>query len=107
MVALVRPSDLHTMKSNWLTTDQDDVHKIIYIEDVSSLTGGMTITNDAERVIQYHRSIFGHDWRVVYKDTDGEWWEIIADDAMGIAFNVEFKPWNGLAWDILSRKEVT
>jgi hypothetical protein len=62
-------------------------------------TGSCSITNDAENVLDYFKLLYGVDWRVVYKDTDDTWWEI----AGNLVNTIEFKPWNGLAWDILSR----
>ena len=77
--------------------------KIAYLEDVSKQAGCATITNDAENV--YHIVRQAHKVnRVVYKCTDGSWWEIsMVSDAPG-HWRVAFAPWHGLAWDILKRK---
>jgi hypothetical protein len=95
-----------TVKSAWAHVETYKNHKITIIEDISHLTGGMSITNDAENVLQNFHDDFGNDWRVVYKDTSGEWWEIVPKRAKtGWPFieSVVFEPWNGLAWDLLQR----
>ncbi len=84
--------------------NRDEKNNITYIEDMANQTGGMTITNDAEAVVDYYRSIYGNRVRIVYLDTDGEWWEIKwTIDLNGT--HVNFKQWHGLAWDKLSRVE--
>ena len=85
--------------------DRDDKNNIVFIEDMANQTGGMTITNDAEAVVNYYRSLYGNDIRIVYLDTDAEWWELVwqADGMWDSDFSVSFKPWHGLAWDILKR----
>lgn len=74
---------------------------IVFLEDTNS--GAMSITNDAENVIHYLRSLYGANSRVVYKDTDGEWWEITYGTAADIFDGLKFKKWHGLAWDVLQR----
>ena len=94
------------MKSMWVTCDRDIQNKIVFIEDMSNKTGGMSITNDAEDVLQYWHESLGNDWRVVYKDTDGEWWEIVpkrAKKGWPLVESVVFERWHGLDWDILKR----
>lgn len=75
-------------------------NNIVFIEDISHLTGGMTITNNAEAVYHHLRSYYGA-VRVVYKCTDGTWWEIcrVADEPG--EWRVAFAEWNGLVWDQL------
>ena len=80
-------------------------HKIVFIEDFANVTGAMSITNDAENVLRHFQEQHSGDWRVVYKDTDGEWWEIVNEPSL-LSYDIVFKPWNGLVWDILSRKEI-
>lgn len=63
----------------------------------------MTITNDAEHVVDYCRALYGNKVRVVYKDTDNEWWEIKWSLELDRGTVVSFERWNGLAWDILKR----
>jgi hypothetical protein len=83
--------------------DRDDKNNIVFIEDMANQTGGMTITNDAEAVVNYYRSLYGNDIRIVYLDTDEEWWEIVWTLERHHGTSVDFKPWHGLAWDILKR----
>lgn len=83
--------------------DRDDKNNIVFIEDMANQTGGMTITNDAEAVVNYYRSIYGNQVRIVYLDTDKEWWEIVWTLERHHGTSVDFKPWHGLAWDILKR----
>ena len=95
-----------TIRSHWITADRDFQHKIIFIEDMCNLTGGMSITNDAEDVLKYWHESLGSDWRVVYKDTDGEWWEIVGGTGGTTSWmgtSISFRPWHGLEWDILKR----
>jgi hypothetical protein len=66
----------------------------------------MSVTNDAENVLQYFQQTHSKDWRVVYKDTDQEWWEIFWSPGWETGdWRIAFKPWHGLDWDILSQKE--
>ena len=67
----------------------------------------MSVTNDAENVVASFRKIYGPAVRVVYRDTNMEWWEIIpVPGPLGVSIiDVSFKPWYGLEWDILSHKE--
>lgn len=94
-----------TLRSAWVVVEVNRTHKLFVIEDIANKTGGTTITNDAENVVAYVREHFGKGWRTVYKDTDNEWWEIYMqpDGMWDSDFKVGFKPWNGLAWDILQR----
>jgi hypothetical protein len=87
-----------SVRSAWAIIETDRVNQILYIEDVCHLTGGMSITNDAENVLHHIHDIYGYTWRVVYKDTDQAWWEIV-DHILVVQVN----PWHGLAWDILQR----
>lgn len=45
---------------------------IVYLVDNNI---GMTITNDAENVVSFIDSTYPS-YRVVYRDTDNEWWEL-------------------------------
>jgi hypothetical protein len=93
------------MRASSRFRDRDEKNNIVFVEDMANQTGGMTITNDAEAVVDYYRTIYGNRVRIVYLDTDGEWWEIVWQIRNSGGNYVAFKPWNGLAWDILSRKE--
>ena len=74
---------------------------ILFIKDLN--IGGMSVTNDAERVFEYCQYIHGHGVgiRVVYQDSEGEWCEMVKGPAPW--YMIEFKPWNGLDWDLLKR----
>ena len=92
------------MKANWLLVKQDYKHNIIFIEDVGP---GMTVTNDAEAVWKYIDENYSHAapspkyWRVVYKDTNGEWWEMIPEDHPWEGKEITFEKWHGHEWDAL------
>ena len=92
------------MKAKVAITNRDIDNDIVFLKDMSNQLGGMTITNDAEHVIDYCRSLYGNRVRVVYLDTSGERWEIVWSLELGYT-DVSFKKWHGLDWDILSRKE--
>ena len=72
---------------------------VLFIIDLN--LGGMSVTNDAERVFEWCQYYHGHGKgiRVVYRDSEGEWSEMARDEGGWI----EFKPWNGLDWDLLKR----
>lgn len=96
------------VRSAWSIVEIDRKNKIAVIEDICHLTGGMSITNDAENVLEYFQERNSRAWRVVYKDTEGEWWEIVKLYNVTVNWfgqTVSFKPWHGLAWDILQRTE--
>lgn len=86
------------MKAQFGVVKQDREHNIVFIEDIANYTGGTTITNDAEAVFQHWARVFGPDVRVVYKDTEGEWWEIVRNTAFGWTKGdtIGFRPWHGL-----------
>lgn len=89
------------MRARCSIVGRNDRDNIVFLKDLSDQFGSMTITNDAEAVVVYYRTIYGNTIRIVYQDTDDEWCEIVwsLDDS-----GVTFKPWRGLVWDILSRK---
>ena len=93
------------MKANVVQVEHDTNNNIMFLEDLSNTTGSISITNDAENVVRWFRANYGNTVRIVYKDTDNEWWEIVwqADGMWDSDFSVRFKPWNGLAWDKLSK----
>lgn len=92
------------MKAQFCVAGRDHKHNIVFIEDIANHTGGMTITNDAEAVFDHWAHISGPGVRVVYRDTDGEWWEIFRLVKRS-GETVGFRPWHGLVWDKLSRIE--
>lgn len=76
---------------------------IVYIRDLN--LGRMSVTNDAEMVLDVVRFKYGSDVRVVYQDSNGDWTEIIHNpDQDMFGPEITFKPWHGLAWDILATK---
>jgi hypothetical protein len=83
--------------------ERDEKNNIVFLRDLSPFDGGMTITNDAEAVVNYYRSVYGNRVRIVYLDTNSEWWEL--DWAMHdpTRVDVAFKPWYGVVWDKLSK----
>ena len=91
--------------SRFHQVDRDTKNNIVYIEDDFDLYGGIkTVTNDAENVVSWFRSIYGNRVRIVYRDTDMQWWEIVWTlEKHGT--EISFRQWHGLAWDKLSRVE--
>lgn len=90
--------------------EMDYDHNIIFIEDIANHTGGCTITNDAEAVFKHIDDNYSHAnygaslWRVVYKDTNNEWWEMIPEDHPWEGTDIGFEKWHGLEWDALKGK---
>lgn len=87
------------------SVEHDTKHNMVFLEDLANLTGGTTITNDAENVVGHCRSLYGNGVRVVYKGTDQEWFEIVAEDHAWDGLEISFKPWHGLVWDKLTKVE--
>lgn len=91
------------MRAQFAMIEMDYDHNIIFIEDIANHTGGCTITNDAEAVFKHIDDNYSYAapgarlWRVVYKDTDNEWWEIKKTDDDFILF----EKWHGVVWDVL------
>lgn len=90
------------MKAMVTLVDRDVKNNIVFLEDLSNITGSITITNDAENVVTFCREIYGNRVRIVYKDTQQEWWEIVTVESKTSVY-VRFDRWNGLAWDLLKR----
>ena len=92
------------MKAKVAIANRDIENNIVFLKDMSTHLGGMTITNDAENVVDYCRSLYGNRVRVVYLDTDQEWWELVwSIDLRGT--DVSFKQWHGMVWDKLTKVE--
>ena len=96
---------VYSMKAMFVVVEWDAEHNIVFLEDIANQTGGTTITNDAENVVLYCLGIYGRDVKVVYRDTDQEWWMI--DWAMHdpSRVDVRFQPWHGRVWYELSKAE--
>ena len=89
------------MKSNWTIEHLDTKNQIVYIED---LNGPTSVTNDVESVLQHIKINYGTRYRLVYKDTDGEWWEAKRMHGTHPAeWRMVFERWHGIEWDILRR----
>lgn len=91
----------NSVNSTWTMVGVDRDNKIFFIEDISHLTNTKSITNDAENVLKHFQDAVGTSWRVVYRDTDNEWWEIIAEDHPWEGIEVRFEKWHGIMWDKL------
>lgn len=89
------------MRSAFHQVDRNLEHNIVWIEDDCDANGDakMTVTNDAENVLAHFRHRYGKHVRVVYRDTNMEWWEIVWDPQT--EFTARFLPWYGLVWDRL------
>lgn len=87
--------------------EMDHDHNIIFIEDIANYTGGCTITNDAEAVFKHIDDNYSYAapgarlWRVVYKDTNNEWWELVPEDHPWEGRDIHFEKWHGHEWDAL------
>ncbi len=92
------------MRARCSIVERDDKNNIVFLKDLSPQFGGRSITNDAEGVVDYHRSIYGNRVRIVYLDTNSEWWELDWSIGHG-GTEVSFKPWHGLMWDKLTKVE--
>lgn len=75
--------------------------RVTYIIDLD--LGGMSVTNDCERVYEWCKYHYPSK-QVVYRDSMGRWDEMYRDPE---TLYIEFKPWYGEVWDILSTKEVS
>lgn len=94
------------MRCKFEFVDRDSKNNIVFIEDDCDANGDakMSVTNDAENVVTHFRSLYGNRIRIVYRDTNMEWWEI-KWTLEHHGTEVSFKPWHGLMWDKLSRTE--
>ncbi len=63
----------------------------LFIRDANN--GKMSITNDAEAVVMMlHSQSLSEGRRIIYKDTDGTWGELLRDKANFIGFG-EYTGW--------------
>lgn len=93
------------MKSNFYVVEVNQTHRIVFLEDVAG--PWKSITNDAENVWSHVKQNYGTLWRVVYLDTQGEWWEIVGPRTTWMGTQIGFEPWDGLAWNILKNSATT
>lgn len=85
------------MRAEWVVLEVNHISKIVFIQDTNH-PGNKSITNDADKVFNTIQNNFPN-YRLVYKDSQGDWGEIIKSNYWG----VEIKPWHGIVWDILKR----
>ena len=96
-------------KSDWEIVSGKFGDDIIFIRDLNK--GGMSVTNDAEAIFVYLQNSFAGlvmGVRVVYQDSENEWWEMTQSwqtyyDCIDC---MKFEKWHGLVWDTLKRKTV-
>lgn len=62
---------------------------IFYIADADD--GGMSITNDAENVVAYYNNYLPPNTKIVYRDTMGNWDELVHENGV---FK-DFARWDG------------
>jgi hypothetical protein len=88
--------------ATWEVVNQKD--NIIMIQDLDE-PGHLSITNDAEYVLQHFNST-GNRYRVIYRSSvPDDWTEIIRVPGEEFShWRVAFKPWHGLVWDRLTRE---
>jgi hypothetical protein len=92
------------MRSDYKVVGLNGPRRIIFIEDLN--LGRMSVTNDAEAVMNDVHSNYSGKPRVVYKDSDGLWWEMIPSDHPWEGSIIGFERFHGVAWDILKDKEL-
>jgi hypothetical protein len=66
-----------------------ETDEFVFIEDLD--LGNISVTNDAEYVVQTILSAHGNRHRIIYKDSEGQWDELVHD---GNQF-VDFAPYKG------------
>ena len=93
------------MKAQFLVRELNYEHNIVFLEDAGT---SMSITNDAEAVFKWVDENYSHAaptpayWRVVYKDTDNEWWEMVRVVSWDeYEPYMKFEKWHGIVWDAL------
>ena len=65
-----------TLKCHFFIDRVDENEKIVYIIDGN--TGDMSVTNDAEAVTKFLNQIYNN-YRIIYRDTMGNWDELVHD----------------------------
>ena len=66
---------------------------ILFIQDLN--LGRRSVTNDAEQVMEWCREQHGKDIRLVYRDSEGEWGEIVDGVETWMGKGIGFRPWTG------------
>lgn len=64
---------------------QDVTDDAVYIVDLANECGTMSVTNDAENVTENVAISFGNR-RIFYRDTDGNWDELVHDNGRFLRF---------------------
>jgi len=91
------------MRAKFAIVNRDVENDIVFLKDLSDHYSSMSITNDAETVVDYCRSLYGNRVRIVYQDTDNELWEIKWSLELIEGTMVSFAPWHGMVWDKLTK----
>ena len=88
------------MRSDWERVKQysTENESIVFIRDLN--LGRMSVTNDAESVFADCQALYGP-CRVVYEDSQGDMTEIVGTRHDPSRWNIDFRPWHGIVWDIL------
>lgn len=73
-------------KSDWELNSIDDRRKIVYIVDLN--LGNVSVTNDAENVVQILNRRYP-DYQIVYQDSTGDWDELVHSHGVFTGF----APW--------------
>jgi hypothetical protein len=60
-------------------------HGVVYIVDLANVCGTTSVTNDAENVVSNIAREYGN-MRIFYRDTDGQWDELVHDNGKFIRF---------------------
>jgi hypothetical protein len=75
--------DIMTVRSRFYV--QDVTEEAVFIVDLANECNTMSITNDAENVVANVAQAFGNK-RIVYKDTMGQWDELIHENGVFVRF---------------------
>lgn len=82
---LTCPTTIRSLPLSYEVVASDD--RILVIRDTSHLTGGRTVTNDAERVIaDLNRQGLLNDRRLLYYDSEGQLDELVHNEGEFLGF---------------------
>jgi hypothetical protein len=68
-------------KSDFTIIWVDRAKKVVLIEDLYSTYKRMTVTNDAEAVVETLNQIYPH-FHIVYRDSEGQWGELVHENGV-------------------------
>lgn len=71
------------MRSRFMV--QDVTNEAVYIVDLANECGTMSVTNDAENVVAMVAEHY-RNRRIMYRDTNGQWDELVHDNGRFIRF---------------------